>query len=198
MNKMPYTDKRGRAYKYGEFFPIELSIFCYSERSVQDFLPLSKEDVKKLGFNWKDEEEKHHKVTTRVDALPDHIKDAKYSLTEDVIECNHNGTCNHRCTQAFRIAPNEIMFYKKMNIPLPRLYPNCRHYERFRSRNSFKLWHRKCMCDPSTSSGQATSYTNTTTHFHGEGQYPNEFETSYTLDQPETIYCEACYQAEMV
>ncbi|MBI2610050.1 hypothetical protein HYW53_02635, partial [Candidatus Giovannonibacteria bacterium] len=31
MNDMPYIDKKGRVYKYGEFFPPELSPFAYNE-----------------------------------------------------------------------------------------------------------------------------------------------------------------------
>ncbi|MDD5146640.1 MAG: hypothetical protein PHN39_02780, partial [Candidatus Pacebacteria bacterium] len=36
MNDMPYTDKKGRVYRYGEFFPPELSPFCYNETIAQE------------------------------------------------------------------------------------------------------------------------------------------------------------------
>ena len=70
---------------------------------------------------------------------------------------------------------DEFKFYKRMNLPLPRLCPNCRHYERLKQRNPLRLWHRKCM---------------------KEG-CQNEFETSYAPDRPEIIYCERCYQQEV-
>ena len=35
MNTMPYVDKNGVTYKYGEFFPIELSPFGYNETVAQ-------------------------------------------------------------------------------------------------------------------------------------------------------------------
>lgn len=33
---------------------------------------------------------------------------------------------------------------------------------------------------------------------HGNIPCPNEFQTSYAPDRPEIVYCEACYQAEVV
>lgn len=41
-------------------------------------------------------------------------------------------------------------------------------------------------------------YKNTITHFHGENHCPNEFETTYSPDRPEIVYCEECYNAEVV
>jgi hypothetical protein len=45
-------------------------------------------------------------------------------------------------------------------------------------------------------------------HPHGDGKCPNEFETTYAPDSPrsssggagrkEIVYCEACYQQEVV
>jgi len=96
-------------------------------------------------------------------------------ITTKVIECAHKGTCNQQCTEAFKIIPEELQFYKRMNLPLPHLCPNCRHYERLSQRNPLKLWHRHCMKSGCT----------------------NEFETSYSPDRPEIVYCEKCYQQEV-
>ncbi len=41
-------------------------------------------------------------------------------------------------------------------------------------------------------------YMNTGEHHHGKGRCPNEFETSYAPDRPEIVYCESCYQSEVV
>ena len=43
MNEMPYKDKKGNIYKYGEFFPAELSPFFYNETTAQEYFPLTKE-----------------------------------------------------------------------------------------------------------------------------------------------------------
>ncbi|HEY4526141.1 MAG TPA: hypothetical protein VJL32_03550 [Candidatus Paceibacterota bacterium] len=42
------------------------------------------------------------------------------------------------------------------------------------------------------------AYKNFATHFHGENPCPTEFETSYAPDRPEIVYCEQCYNSEVV
>jgi hypothetical protein len=54
MMDMPYVDKLSRVYKYGEFFPSELSLFAYSESLANSYFPLSKEEAEKNGFRWKE------------------------------------------------------------------------------------------------------------------------------------------------
>jgi len=175
MNEMPYVDKKGRVYKYGEFFPAELSPFSYNETIAQEYFPLTKEQAIEQGYTWKDPEEKNYQIDIKTQDIPDNIKDVSDDIIGKVIQCSHNGECNHQCTKAFKIVPQELQFYKKMNLPLPRLCPNCRHYERLKQRNPLKLWHRKCMKPECT----------------------NEFETSYAPDRPEIVYCEECYNREV-
>ena len=79
------------------------------------------------------------------------------------------------CKKNYRIITNELSFYRRMNIPLPRNCPECRHTKRLKNRGPNKLWHRKCMKEGCN----------------------NEFETSYSPDRPEIIYCEKCYQQEV-
>jgi len=200
MRSMPYTDAKGRTYKYGEFFPTEISLFSYNETMAHDFLPLTKEKAGELGYGWKAGKEKHYEITTSAESLPNHIRDVKDDITQEILGCLHKGTCEHRCTKAFRITPNELVFYRKMNLALPRLCPNCRHYERFRSRNPLKLWKRRCMCEGKQRvKGQSpNTHENISEHFHGLNVCPNEFETSYAPERPEVVYCEACYNAEVV
>ena len=54
----------------------------------------------------------------------------------------------------------------------------------FNERNLPNFWHRSCMCDK-------------TNHIHGDEKCEVEFETSYSPDRPEIIYCETCYQQEI-
>lgn len=183
MNVMPYVGKKGRVYKYGEFFPAELSPFGYNETIAQEYYPLTKEQAVEQGYHWKDQEEKKYQIDTLSENLPDHINDVLDDIVGKVIECAHKGECNEQCTKAFKLIPQELQFYKKMNLPLPRLCHNCRHYERLARKNPLKLWHRQCMCDKSN-------------HGH-DGKCPNEFETSYAPDRPEIIYCEQCYNSEV-
>jgi hypothetical protein len=185
MNDMPYISNNGIIYKYGEFFPSELCPFSYNESLAQDYFPLKKGQAEEQDYKWKEKTERNYKIDIKNEDIPDNIKNIDESIVDKIIECGHKGTCNEECTLAFKIIPEELQFYKRIGLPLPRICPNCRHYERLTQRNSIKLWHRSCMCDK-------------TGHFHGEKHCEVEFETSYAPERPEIIYCEKCYQQEVI
>ncbi|MFA4975521.1 MAG: hypothetical protein WC839_02190 [Candidatus Paceibacterota bacterium] len=169
MNDMPYVDKRGNIYKYGEFFPIELSPFGYNETIAPEQFFLSKEEIEKNGYTWQYNIQKTiDKETLKSENISDDINKVDDSILEEIL-------CCIKCRRNYKIIQNELIFYKKMQIPIPRRCFYCRHANRIKRRNPFKLWHRKCM---------------------KEG-CQNEFETSYSPDRPEMIYCEKCYQAEI-
>ncbi|ETB63612.1 TPA: hypothetical protein DIC38_03580 [Candidatus Nomurabacteria bacterium] len=174
MSDMPYIDSKGRVYKYGEFFPSELSPFAYNETIAQEYYPLTKEQAIEQGYKWKEKVDRDYNIDIKNSDIPDDINDTDESIVGKVIECLHKD-CNHQCTEAFKIIPEEYQFYRRMNLPIPRLCPNCRHYERLSQRNPLKLWHRSCMKEGCT----------------------NTFETSYSLDRPEIVYCEKCYKQEV-
>ncbi|MEK7172898.1 MAG: hypothetical protein AAB740_02900, partial [Patescibacteria group bacterium] len=75
MNQVPYIDKKGRVYKYGEFFPSELSPFTYNESVAQEYFPITAQAATEAGFNWKQAETRNYKITIKAYDLPDHIKD---------------------------------------------------------------------------------------------------------------------------
>ncbi len=196
MDKMPYIDKNGRVYKYGEFFPPELSPFAYNESTAQEHFPLTEESAIEKGFSWRKPDERNYQITLQPEDLPDNVRDAKEDILEQIIGCGHKGECNHQCTTAFKIIPMELIFLQYMNLPLPRLCPRCRHYERLKQRNPFKMWHRKCQCLGTQSENGA--YKNTFPHYHKDAPCDKEFETTYAPGGPEIVYCEQCYQAEVV
>ena len=175
MNNVPYVDNKGRVYKYGEFFPVELSPFAYNETIAQEYFPISKEEIIKQGFSYRAPLEREYRITIKNEDLPNHIKDAPDSIVDEIISCPNNGSELTQCTTAYKITSEELKFLKFHNIALPRHCPNCRHFNRLAKRNPLKLWHRKCMKKGCT----------------------NEFETSYAPDRPEIIYCERCYQNEV-
>jgi len=196
MNEMPFRGFGGRTYGYGEFFPVEFSPFAYNETVAQEYFPLTREETAAQGYRWKEPLEHRYAVTAEPDKLPDHINDVADKILDEIVGCAHAGACNDQCTTAFRIVPQELQFYRKMKLPLPRLCPNCRHYARARERNPLRLWHRKCTCAGAKSDNNV--YTNTISHFHGADHCPNEFETSYAPERPEIVYCENCYNSEVV
>ena len=191
MNNMPYVDKKGRVYKYGEFFPAETSPYAYNETVAQDYVPLEKKTCIDNGFNWRDREQKQYQISLPAEKIPFAIDSVSEEIINENLGCSHNGNCNDQCTRAFRVTKQEFEFYKRMKLPIPNLCPNCRHYQRVKQRNPLKLWHRSCMCDYQV-------FPNTTKHSHHlKVKCPNEFETSYSPDRKEIIYCEQCYNAEV-
>ena len=184
MNDMSYIDQKGRIYKYGEFFHPELSPFAYNETIAQEYFPLTKEEAQKQGYSWEDGETRNYKIDIENKDIPDHIIDVAEDIVNKVIACEHGGKCKEQCTEAFKIVPEEFKFYKRMHLPLPRLCPNCRHYQRLKLRNPLKLWERACMCEKEN-------------HFHGQEKCLVEFKTTYPSEKPEIVYCEKCYQQEI-
>lgn len=188
-------DTAGRSYYYGEFFPNEMSPFAYNESSAQLYFPKSKEEVQAQGLRWRDSVDKKYQITLACADLPN---DALFSdsITKEVVGCEHGGQCQDGCTKAFRIVPQEIAFYRKLNLPLPRLYPACRHVSRVSLLNKFRLYKKTCDCSGASSADGV--YANKGAHFHGQENCPNIFQTSYAPDRPEIVYCEQCYQNEVV
>jgi hypothetical protein len=155
--------------EYGEFFPAEMSNFGYNETMAQEYFPLSKEEAIKQGFKWWDDIQKTiDKGTMTPEEIPDSINDVSDSILEEVLSCVE-------CDRNYKIIQNELNFYRKHSIPIPRKCFYCRNSERIKFENPFKLWHRKCM---------------------QEG-CENEFETNYAPERLEKVYCEKCYNKEV-
>lgn len=181
MIDIPYVDSSGRTYAYGEFFPIENSPFSYNETSAQEYLPITKEEALKSKYPWFDTLDKNYTPTKKWNELPDTIKEVDDGILSETILCeawdkDKNKAQEHKCTKAFKITPDELNIYRRFNIPLPRKCPNTRNFELFESRNGAELWHRKCMKEGCN----------------------NEFETSYSPNRPEIVYCENCYKQAIV
>jgi hypothetical protein len=163
--------------EYGEFFPSTMSNFGYNETMAQEYFPLTKEEALKKGFKWWDKLQKTTgKETLKPEEIPDSINDVPDSILEEVLACVE-------CDRNYKIVQNELLFYKKHLIPIPRKCFYCRNSARLKLENPFKLWHRVCMCDKE--------------HPNHTSKCQVEFETSYAPDRPEIVYCEKCYQQEV-
>jgi hypothetical protein len=196
MKNNPHKDKKGRRYQYGEFFPAGFSPHDYNETMANFYYPLKKEEAQKEGYFWKDPEPKEYVVTLNSKDLPNNIKNVKDSILDEVISCEHKGECiTDQCTGAFKITAGELNLYKRLNIPLPRLCHNCRFYERLKLENPKKLWTRNCQCAGEKSENDL--YKNTGEHIHGKEACAIKFETAYSPDSSEIVYCEKCYQQEV-
>lgn len=152
--------KRG---EYGQFFPAEFSSFGYNESAAQEQFVLTKEEALARGFTW---EETHRgtygKETKQWQDVEDTIQGVLFDPTKEIFACT-------LCTKNYRIIANEFSFYQRLEIPLPRMCPDCRHARRFAARGPNTLFDRTCSnCSIS-------------------------IKTSYSPESPEIIYCESCY-----
>jgi hypothetical protein len=154
--------------EYGLYFPQEMALFAYNECIAQLEVPLSKEEALAQGYRWEDDVQMTvSKETMKPEAIPDHIKDAPDSITEEILVCVE-------CSRNYRVTPAELVLYRKIVVPLPRKCFYCRHRDRIRKRGPLKTYDRTC------------------------AKCSKAIKTSYAPDRPEIVYCEQCYQQEVV
>lgn len=149
---------------YGEFFPYSLCPFAYNESVVMDHFPLNKEQALAAGFRWQDQDKKefqNHKVE-----IPDTIDNINEDFCEKILNCEETG-------KNYKIIPEELKFYKKMNLPIPHFCPDQRHFNRTAKRNPWKLYDRKC------------------------AKTGIPIKTTFAPDRPEIIYSKEAYLEEI-
>lgn len=162
--------KRG---EYGEFFPAHISTFGYNETAAQEQFPLTREEAEKEGFKWEEcPRGTYGKENVHWNSVPENI-DPKTAIFA-CIECKKN----------YRVIPAEMSFYQRLGVPLPRLCPDCRHARRIARRGPNRLWERGCSCVSSE-------------HGHS-GRCENTFLANVNPEKNEILYCESCYQKEVV
>ena len=147
MDEIPYIDKMGNKYSYGEFFPSAISPFAYNETSAQEYFPLNEAKAMSQGFAWRELEDKNYVPTMAEDKIPDDIKDVKENIVSEIIACKNASKGLVHCATAFRIISPEINFYRKVGLPIPDKCPNCRHMDRMKFRNPPIFREGKCEFD---------------------------------------------------
>jgi len=164
---------------FGQYFPAEIAPFSYNEALSQDFFPLQKEEVIKRGFTWQDKTTgTYGKETIKKGEIPNTIDNIDENILKEIFVCTD-------CGKNYRLVQAELDFYKRMHLPIPHKDFECRHKDRMSKRNPRKLWPRSCMCKIEN-------------HMNHTGTTCSEkFETTYSLERKETIYCEKCYQQEV-
>ncbi|EKD30201.1 MAG: hypothetical protein ACD_78C00121G0003 [uncultured bacterium (gcode 4)] len=156
------------AWEWWEFFPSNLSPFGYNETVAQEYFPLDKENAIQKWFNWSDYEPPFPRVEKIIPSskLPDDIAKIPDDILNWAIECEVT-------QKPFRIIKQELEFYRKHNIPVPRRHPDQRHLDRMNLQNPRKLFERKC------------------------DKCGVEMMTTYAPERPEIVYCEGCYEKEV-
>lgn len=163
---------------YGEFFPPAFSPFGYNETLAKEYFPMNEKEAREKGFKWQNETSgTYDKETIKEENTPQTIGEVTEDILNQILVCKD-------CKKNFRITKSELDFYKRINLPLPHKDFECRHQDRMKKRNPRQLWHRSCVCE-------------LTNHLHGNIKCLNEFETSYSPERREIVYCESCYQQEV-
>jgi hypothetical protein len=171
MKETPYIDNRGLEYRFGENFPPTFSDFAYNETIANYYHPLSKEQAEGRGYRWAERDKRNYQVTIKASELPEDISSVNDSILNEVIECAEKD--NPNSVGAFRITNNELSFYRRMDLPLPRVCFDIRHIRRMDKRPPLKIKRRLCSkCNV-------------------------EVETVYDEEYAPIIYCEKCYQQEV-
>lgn len=154
--------------EWGQFFPAKLSPFGYNESVAQEYIPLTQEEALKQGFTWFEYEAPLQNITKIIPAakLPETIDKIPDDVLNWAIQCEATG-------RPFKIIAQELAFYRKQNLPLPRLHPDERHKRRLLMRNPKKLWQRAC------------------------AQCQKPISSVYGPDRPEIVWCEECYLREV-
>jgi len=154
--------------EWGEFFPIEMSPFGYNETVAWEYFPLNKREAQEKWFNWSDYEAPFPKVDKIIPAskLPEDINKIPDDILKWAIKCEVS-------EKPFRIIAQELEFYRKYNLPIPKRHPDQRHLERMKLRNPRKLFDRKC------------------------DKCWIKMKTTFSPERPEIVYCEKCYEKEI-
>ena len=125
--------------EWGEFFPASISPFGYNETVANEYFPMTREAALAKGFQWSDYEAPAPTVSRTIPAsrLPERIEDIPDDILNWAIECEVTG-------RPFRIIAQELDFYRRHQLPIPRRHPDQRHLDRMSLRNPRKLFERKC------------------------------------------------------
>ncbi|MCX6734192.1 MAG: hypothetical protein NTX63_05300 [Candidatus Peregrinibacteria bacterium] len=146
--------------EFGEFFPKELSPFDYNETIAEVFMSLEKDRALAQGFTWHEEPASEYRPATY--QIPDSILDAPDSIVREILACSVTG-------KNYKIIPQELEFYHKHGLPVPRKCPDQRHRERMQKRLRYFMYERPCMkCN-------------------------TIMKTIFAPERPEIVYCEKCY-----
>jgi hypothetical protein len=150
--------------EWSRFFPAALSPHAYNETVAQEFYPLGEATAKRYGYRWKTLEHAVSGATKNIPGtqLPETADDVPDDILQWVITCEAT-------KRPYRIIKQELEFYRRLHLPVPRLHPDERHRRRMLLRNPRRLWDRAC------------------------GKCRKVIRTTFAPERPEIVYCEQCY-----
>ena len=157
-----------KTWERGEFFNPSLSPFGYNETVAQEYFPLSREEA--LARWYKRQDNNYDPIIPEWANVVKSDQVESLKSDEEILKSIFICEVSER---PFRIIKQELDFYRKHNLPLPRKHPDVRHEERMKLRPKRELHLRNCdKCGIEIVS-----------------VYPKEFEWK--------VYCESCYQKDV-
>ncbi len=126
--------KRG---EYGKMFTKQLVPFPYNLSTAYLNMPLTQQQAEKMGYLW---------VERKIPHIPDeqvlHAQDDIHDISWEDVEGKYIVCAKSQ--RPFKIIRQEFDFYKKFNIPLPRLHPEIRLLQRYPRDIFFQLHETVC------------------------------------------------------
>lgn len=147
--------------EWGAFFPSELRPFAYNESVAQEFFPMQKKEILNLGWKWKDDIDQFEKNAAKY-KIADQISDVADDILKETLVCEVTG-------RSYKIVPQELKFYRQMNLPVPRIAPKERLSGRFQFKAQRKFFDRNC------------------------SKCGKNIKTVFSKEYAEKVYCEECY-----
>lgn len=160
--------------EYGEFFPADACSFGYNETIAMAYFPLTREMALQQGYKWT-EKEAFNRYQGVVVEVPDKLIDVSDDIIKNIFICGFSNDKSNSfgCGKNYRIISQELNFYRQMNVPVPKICPDCRYQERMNKRPRLALFMKKC------------------------AQCNIEIMTSFEPNGKEKVYCERCYLKEV-
>lgn len=163
--------------EWWEFFPPSISPFGYNESYAQDYFPITKKEALKRWYHWHEEDKSYSYHWNYYN--PKEISEYnEKNVGKEIAQKNIDECINWilKCEvsgKPFKIIIQELNFYIKHYLKIPKRCPDQRHLDRLKLRNTRKLFDRKCeKCE-------------------------KEIQTTYSEERPEVIYCEECFLSEV-
>lgn len=129
------------SWEWWEFFQPSLSLFGYNETVAHEYFPLTREEA--LGRWYARQDNTYDPVipsdiqTFTWDDIPIDPHSVDDSISKKILICEVS-------RRPFRIIQQELNFYRKHKLPLPRKHPDIRHQERLEKRPKRELHLRTC------------------------------------------------------
>lgn len=110
--------------EWGQFFPMVMSDFPYTDTIAHEYFPLTETEAKEKDVHWATPKTMPH--IDNVFVIPDDINQVDDSICQAILTDETSG-------RAYRLQKKELDFYRRHQIPVPRVSFETRHLLRSQS-----------------------------------------------------------------